>query len=98
MKPLVILFLVYVATLVLMSLVSFTLFNKDKKLAVKGETRIKEKTLLCSSLLNGAIGAFIGRKVAHHKTDKKYFSFTIYLGLICQIALLVYLAVLAFVL
>lgn len=97
MTYLKLLFVIYVATIVLMSLISFALFCHDKKLAENQKMRIKEKTLLGVTVLNGAIGSFVGRKVAHHKTDKSYFSITIYFGLLCQIGVGVLLAVLAFV-
>jgi uncharacterized membrane protein YsdA (DUF1294 family) len=71
-----------------MSLVSFFLFGSDKKKAQKGADRIKEKTLLMSAVYGGAIGAFIGRIIFHHKTDKKYFSVTIILSLLLQLAVL----------
>lgn len=88
---------VYIAYIVLISLITFCLFLKDKKMAQKNhsEVRIKEKTLLSSVAFGGAIGGFFGRIVAHHKTDKKYFSFTIYLSLILQIAIAVVLIILA---
>lgn len=92
------LFIIDAVLVVLMSFVSFTAFLKDKKKAVKGEMRTKEKTLLMTAVLNGAFGAFIGRKVAHHKTDKGYFSFTIYMGMLFQAIILVILALFAFVL
>lgn len=78
------LFVIYAALIVIMSLAAFVMFNHDKKLAVKGAMRVKEKTLLQLAVLNGAVGAFIGRIVAHHKTDKTYFSITIYLALLLQ--------------
>lgn len=88
--------LAYVGWLVLMSLVTFALFAKDKKMAVKGggPVRIKEKTLLSATAIGGACGAFLGRILCHHKTDKKYFSFTIYLSILAQAAALVVLAIL----
>lgn len=92
-----ILFLADIALLVLMSLVSFVAFLSDKKKAVKGKERTKEKTLLMTAVLNGAYGAFAGRIIAHHKTDKGYFSFTIYMGMLFQTAVLVILALFAFV-
>ncbi len=92
-----ILFLTDILTLILMSLVSFVAFLSDKKKAVKGKERTKEKTLLMCAVLNGAFGAFIGRLVAHHKTDKGYFSFTIYMSMLFQTAVLVILALFAFV-
>ena len=91
-----IILIIYVAYLFLMSIVSFSLFLKDKKMAVKNhsEVRIKEKTLLASVVFGGAIGAFFGRIIAHHKTNKSYFSFTILLSLLLQMAVLVLFVVL----
>ncbi|MBQ2471822.1 MAG: DUF1294 domain-containing protein [Acholeplasmatales bacterium] len=83
--------IIYIAYLALMSLFTFFLFLKDKKMAEKNhsEVRIKEKTLLSSVVFGGALGGFIGRLVAHHKTNKSYFSFTIYLSLLLQALVLV---------
>lgn len=82
--------LAYIAYLVIMSLITLIMFCKDKNMAVKngGPERIKEKTLLGLTCFGGAIGAFVGRIVAHHKTNKGYFSFTIYLSLLLQITVL----------
>ncbi|MBP5445268.1 MAG: DUF1294 domain-containing protein [Acholeplasmatales bacterium] len=93
-----IIIIAYCAVLVLMSLAAFFLFGKDKKMAQKGggPKRIKEKILLGSCALGGAIGGFFGRIVFHHKTDKKYFSITIYLGVVVQVALLVFLCYVGF--
>lgn len=91
-----ILFFVDLILIVLMSFISFALFMKDKKLATSGNMRIKEKTLLSTAVLNGAFGAFFGRLAAHHKTNKGYFSLTIYFGMIMQSAVLVLLAIFAF--
>lgn len=85
--------IIYVAYLVLMSLVTFFLYAKDKNMAKKNnsEVRIKEKTLLSVVVFGGAIGGFLGRIVFHHKTNKSYFSFTIYLSLLLQTLVLVFL-------
>lgn len=93
-----ILLIVYLAIIVFMSLVAIMLYGKDKKMAIKnsGPNRIKESKLLAVSAFGGAIGAFIGRIIFHHKTDKTYFSITIYFGLLLQIALAVYLIYVAF--
>lgn len=79
-----IILLIYMAYILLSSLMTFLLFCKDKKIAIKGKDRIKEKTLLSFVVFGGAIGGFIGRLVARHKTDKVYFSFTIYLSILLQ--------------
>jgi len=93
-----IIFIAYCAVLVIMSLFTFFIFGKDKKMATNGggPKRIKEKILLGACALGGALGGFLGRIRFHHKTDKKYFSFTIYLGLLAQVAVLVFLGLVAF--
>ncbi len=92
-----ILLIIYIIWLVLASFVSIYLYGKDKKMATKnsGPNRIKEKTLLSLACLGGALGAFIGRLIYHHKTNKIYFSMVIYLSLILQAAGLVFLIVMA---
>lgn len=87
-----IIFIAYICYLAFMSLITFFLFIKDKKMATKnsGPNRIKEKTLLGAVALGGALGGFIGRIIAHHKTNKLYFSFTIYLSLLLQAGVLGY--------
>ena len=71
---------VYLGILVFMSLVALILYKKDKSMAKKngGPVRIKERTLLGVAVFGGAIGALIGRILFHHKTDKGYFTITIY--------------------
>ena len=89
-------FFIDLVLMVLMSLISMFLFIADKKKAEKGAMRIKEKTLLYSAALDGALGAFIGRILAHHKTNKGYFTFIILISLLLQVAVLGFLAFLAF--
>ena len=92
------LFIGYAAYLALASLCTFALFLKDKSIALKHNNdnlRIKERTLLGACVFGGAVGGFFGRIVAHHKTNKKYFSFTIYVSLLMQIAAFAVLLVLA---
>jgi len=76
-----------------MSFFTLILFKKDKKRAIKGEIRIKEKSLLFSSAFGGGLGALIGRIIFHHKTDKKYFSIVIYLSTLCEILVLILLLI-----
>lgn len=88
--------IVYAVYLVIMSLVTLVLFKKDKAIATGGiNERIKEKTLLEGVVLGGAIGGFVGRILFHHKTNKIYFSITIYLSLLLQVAVAAALVVLA---
>ncbi len=93
-----IIFMAYISFLGFMTFVTMGLFFRDKGLAVKnqGPNRIKEKTLLAAIALGGAIGGALGSTLAHHKTDKSYFSFTIFVSLILQIAALVAIGYFAF--
>lgn len=45
----------------------------DKKRAIKGQWRIKEKTLLFLGFLGGFAGGLAGMRAFHHKTKKWYF-------------------------
>lgn len=88
--------IVYLSLILISSIIAIILFAVDKNKAKKGEMRIKEKTLLEIAILNGALGALIGRVIAHHKTNKIYFSIVIYFSLIIQILVGVLLVVLCF--
>lgn len=88
-----ILLIIYVIYIVLMSFFTLILFKKDKKRAIKGDIRIKEKSLLFSSAFGGGLSALIGRIMFHHKTDKKYFSIVIYLSTLCEILVLILLLI-----
>lgn len=83
-----ILLIAYGAYLVFMSLVSIVLYGKDKSNAQGGKGRIQEKTLLWVVCLGGAFGGFVGRILFHHKTNKIYFSFVIYLSMLLQVLVL----------
>ena len=96
MKFNLLLLIIYIAYLVIASIIAIILYSADKKKATKGnEMRIKEKVLLSISVIGGAIGSFIGRKIAHHKTDKGYFSLVIYTSLFSQLVVLLVLVLLA---
>ena len=90
-----IIFITYLSYLIIMSIVAFLLFRRDKRLALENEIRIKEKTLLGVTILGGAVGAFLGRLINHHKTNKLYFSIIIYLGMLLELSLLVLFLLLA---
>lgn len=85
--------LIFCGILIFMSLITFFLFVIDKKKAINGSMRIQEKTLLGFTVFGGAIGALIGRLVARHKTDKIYFSLTIYFAILteaCALGLMIF--------
>lgn len=91
----VIYLIIYLGLTVLFSLIALVAYFRDKKLAVKGKERTKEKTLLFLAVFFGSVGAFLGRILAHHKTDKKYFSMVIYFSMLMQAATIVALVVMA---
>ena len=64
---------IYVAVVVVMSLVTFFFYFADKQKAKKGEWRIKEAVLLALGFLGGAIGALVAMQVFRHKTKHWYF-------------------------
>ena len=59
--------------LVVVNVLSFSLFGIDKYKAKHKKWRISEKTLFISAVLGGSIGAFIGMHFFHHKTKHLYF-------------------------
>lgn len=75
----------YFCVLLLVSLIAFALYGKDKKIAGAGPARIRESTLLGVAAFGGALGALLGRTLFRHKTKKIYFSVVIYLSVILQI-------------
>ena len=70
---------------------TFLLFGLDKRRAVRGGRRIREKTLLGCALLLGGPGALAGMGVFRHKTRRLRFRLLIPLAAACQLALLLYL-------
>lgn len=83
------LLLIYIGYILLLSILTFFAYGRDKSLAKKSNgKRMKEKTLLGLTAFGGAIGAFLGRIVFRHKTDKIYFSFTIYMSILFELVVL----------
>ena len=82
---------IYIAYLVILSLVTFILYGADKKKAKTGGWRIKEKTLLLMSVLGGAFGGFAAMQIYRHKTKGEHWYFTVLnlLGIILHIAIIV---------
>ena len=68
-----------------MGVIAFCAYGIDKYRAKHNLWRIPEKTLLLLALLGGALGAYIGMKVFHHKT--KHIKFTIIIPLLALIQL-----------
>ena len=86
MKYFFVCLIIYCSLIFIFSLISIIAYANDKKKAIKGMERTKEKDLLFLAVFFGALGSVIGRIISHHKTDKAYFSIVIYFSLLLQIA------------
>ena len=79
--------LIYLAVI---NVVTFFVYGIDKWKAKKSKWRIRETVLLGLAVLGGSIGAWLGMKVWHHKTQHKKFKYGVPLILIAQIALFLF--------
>lgn len=77
--------LIYFAVI---NVIAFVLFGVDKWKAKHGSWRITEATLLDAAILGGSIGAYLGMKVFHHKTQHKKFVYGIPLIIFFHLLLL----------
>lgn len=74
--------------LIPLNLIPFVLMGADKRLAVRGERRIPERTLLLWALPFAGAGATLGMWLFRHKTRKPKFALGLPLLLCVQLALL----------
>ena len=79
--------LIYLAVI---NVVTFFMYGIDKWKAKKSKWRIREAALLGLAVLGGSIGAWLGMKVWHHKTQHKKFKYGVPAIIIVQLALIVY--------
>ena len=80
--------LIYLA---IINVVTFFMYGVDKWKAKKSKWRIRETALLGLAVLGGSIGAWLGMKVWHHKTQHKKFKYSVPAIIIVQLALICYL-------
>lgn len=73
---------------VLVNAAAFFAFGEDKRRAIQRKWRIRESTLMALAAAGGALGAFAGMRIFHHKTRHRKFSLGIPALLTVQIALL----------
>ena len=78
--------LIYLAV---MNVVTFFLYGIDKLKAKRSKWRISEATLIWLSVFGGSVGALLGMKAWHHKTQHAKFKYGIPLILLAQIALVI---------
>ena len=65
----------YGAYLLLLSIIAFFAYRADKKKAIKGAYRTKEKTLLLLSFFGGAFGGYPAMLIFRHKTKGEHWYF-----------------------
>ncbi len=80
----------YILYLIAINVATFFTYGIDKWKARKGKWRIREASLLMLAVLGGSVGAWLGMKVWHHKTQHKKFKYGVPAIIIVQFALLVY--------
>ena len=80
----------YILYLIAINVATFLTYGIDKWKARKGKWRIREASLLMLAVLGGSVGAWLGMKVWHHKTQHKKFKYGVPAIIIVQFALLVY--------
>ena len=75
---------------VIINVLTFLLYGIDKWKAKRARWRIPESVLLGMAAFGGSIGAWLGMRVWHHKTQHKKFRYGVPAILLAQIVLLVW--------
>lgn len=80
--------LVYLAVI---TVVTFLVYGIDKWKAQHKRWRIPENVLLGLAAIGGSVGAWLGMRVWHHKTQHKKFKYGVPAILAAQVAVVVWL-------
>lgn len=86
-------FIIYI---IIINIVTYTLYAYDKHQARKHKWRVKESTLLLFPLIMGSFGALIAMYTLRHKTKHKKFTLLVPLLLILNIITVAFLHVYVF--
>ncbi|MCF6244672.1 MAG: DUF1294 domain-containing protein [Sulfurovum sp.] len=73
---------------VILGLITFFMYKKDKNASLSNSWRVSEKTLHLLSLLGGWIGAVIAQKYIRHKTQKRVFKIIFFITIFINLTLL----------
>lgn len=76
---------------VMINIVTFFVYGIDKWKSQHDRWRVSESALLGLAAIGGSVGAWLGMKVWHHKTQHKKFMYGVPVTLLIQIALVVWL-------
>lgn len=77
--------LIFLASVFIINLITFSLYGIDKSKARKNKWRISEKTLILWAFCFGGIGAAAGMNIFRHKTKHTKFLICIPLAVILNI-------------
>ena len=75
--------IIYLTTV---NVVTFFMYGVDKWKAKRSKWRVSEAVLIWMAVFGGSIGAWLGMKAWHHKTQHKKFKYGLPLILLLQIA------------
>ena len=76
--------------LIVINVATFITYGIDKYKARRAMWRVREASLLILAVLGGSVGAWLGMKVWHHKTQHVKFKYGVPFILFAQIALALY--------
>lgn len=76
--------------LAIINVATFLTYGLDKWKAKRSKWRIREAALLMLAVLGGSIGAWLGMKVWHHKTQHKKFKYGIPIIILVQAIIIWY--------
>ena len=79
-----------IAYVLVINLITILIFAFDKSRARSGGRRISEKTLLLLALIGGSPAALYAMNVFRHKTQKYSFQIPLYIIMLVQIGLIVW--------
>ena len=74
--------------LAVVNVMTFFLYGIDKFKAKHSKWRVSEAALIWMAVLGGSVGAWLGMKVWHHKTQHNKFKYGIPVIMLLQIALM----------
>ena len=83
-------FHITVISILAINLLTFLLYGIDKWKAKRARWRIPESVLLGMAAVGGSVGAWLGMRVWHHKTQHKKFRYGVPAILVAQVVLLVW--------
>ena len=73
--------------MLVINVIAFVAFATDKRYAQRGGRRIPERRLLFLAAAGGGLGAFLGMRICHHKTQKRRFKLWVPLLAVLQLLL-----------